>query len=357
MVGAITTVAMISTIRHPLRVVAVGGGTGLPVVLRGFKPLIFAHDASDADRLVAIVTVTDDGGSSGRLRNELGMIPPGDIRNCLVALSHNEPLMARLFQARYHTEGALDGHCAGNLILAALAQEEGGNMLAAIRLASEVLNIHGLVYPSSLSNAHLIATLEDGRVVEGESRIAEYGGSVSDLRLDPTDLDASPGITEMIEQADILVLGPGSLYTSIIPNLLIPAVARALRRTRAFRVLVVNAMTEPGETGSFDAADHVRAIQRHAGRDVIDAVLLASDPIPSEILERYEEEGAVRVSPEEGDVDALVPLVLRRRVLEITPKVRHDPLLTAGGILSAYTAWKRRVDAGSQLRGIAGREG
>ena len=349
---------MIETIHRSLRVVAIGGGTGLPVVLRGFKPLLQGLEDFAPDRLAAVVTVTDDGGSSGRLRSELGMIPPGDIRNCLVALSHNEPLMARLFQARYRSAGDLDGHNAGNLILAALAQEEDGNVLRAIRLASEVLNIHGEVYPSSLASVHLVATLQDGRVVEGESKIAAHGGSVARIRLEPDSPPATEGVAEMIERADIVVLGPGSLYTSIIPNLLIPELQQAVRRTKAFRLLVVNAMTEPGETGAFSAADHVRAIDEHAGAGIIDAVLVASDPVPAPVLERYRLEGAARVDPDDTEIDALVPLVVRREILEITPKVRHDPLLTAGGILSAWNGWKGRAgQRTAAARRVAGAEG
>ncbi|MDQ7007555.1 MAG: uridine diphosphate-N-acetylglucosamine-binding protein YvcK [Acidobacteriota bacterium] len=349
---------MIETIHRSLRVVAIGGGTGLPVVLRGFKPLLQGLEDFAPDRLAAVVTVTDDGGSSGRLRDELGMIPPGDIRNCLVALSHNEPLMARLFQARYRSGGDLNGHNAGNLILAALAQEENGNVLRAIRLASEVLNIHGEVYPSSLASVHLVATLQDGRTVEGESKIAGHGGAVSRIRLEPDAPPVTEGVVEIIERADVVVFGPGSLYTSIIPNLLIPDLQRAVRRTGAFRVLVVNAMTEPGETGAFSVADHVRAVHEHAGGDIIDAVLVAADPIPESVLDRYRREGAARVDPNDEVVDSLVPMVVRREVLEITPKVRHDPLLTAGGILAAWNGWKGRAgNRAAAARRVAGAEG
>ncbi len=341
--------AMIDTIEGPVRVVALGGGTGLPVVLRGFKPLVFPRDAEDQDRLVAVVTVSDDGGSSGRLRDELGIIPPGDIRNCLVALSHNEPLMTRLFQARYRTRGELDGHAAGNLILAALAQEEGGNVLAAIRMASEVLNIHGRVLPSSLHSTVLFATLRDGREVEGESNIAAEGSAVTSIRLVPEAPAASPGVVDAIRRAQIVVLGPGSLYTSILPNLLVPEIAEALRTTKAFRILVVNAMTEPGETEGLGAADHARAVLDHVGADSLDAVLLSDDDVPESILERYALEGAQRVNPEDPELTNMVPRVARRNVLETGTKVRHDPYKTAGSILLEYRRWsqgdKGRVEA------------
>ncbi len=348
--------AMIRTISHPIRVVALGGGTGLPVVLRGFKSLIFSQDTDDRDRLVAIVAVSDDGGSSGRLRDELGMIPPGDIRNCLVALSHNEPLMARLFQARYRSGGALDGHAAGNLILAALAQEE-GNILAAIRLASEVLNIHGRVLPASLESTRLVARMSDGREVAGESRIAATGGDIDRIRINPARPAATPGAVRLIEKADIVVLGPGSLYTSILPNLLVPEIAAALDRTAAFRVLVLNAMTEPGETGAFSAADHVRALRAHTVPGMIDAVMIARDTLPPLSAARYRDEGACRVSPEDLEIDGMVPIVARRDLLEFTPKVRHDPMLTAGGILATYAEWleTRDVKRGDAPRAAGGR--
>ena len=323
---------------EPLRVVALGGGTGLPVVLRGFKTMLFADGGDDPDRLTAVVSVTDDGGSSGRLRSELGMLPPGDIRNCLVALSNNEPLMARLFQARYRAGASLEGHSVGNLILAALAQEEGGSFLAAIRLASEVLNIQGRVLPLTLVPCHLVARLTDGRLVSGESAIARAGGVIDRLRIEPEALPAAPGVVEAIEAADVVTLGPGSLFTSIVPNLLVASVRDALVRSRALKVLVVNAMTEQGETGGFTAADHVRAVHAHLGAPLLDAVMLPTDPIPDPVMDRYRGEGAVRVDPEDRDVDALVPLVLRRNLLQVGPKVRHDPMLTVRAILEAHAA-------------------
>ncbi|UCF67129.1 MAG: uridine diphosphate-N-acetylglucosamine-binding protein YvcK [Acidobacteriota bacterium] len=325
--------------RYPLRVVAVGGGTGLPMVLRGLKVLLFPDGADDLDRLVAVVTVTDDGGSSGRLRDELGMLPPGDIRNCLVALSHNEPLMSKLFQTRYRSEGSLSGHTLGNLMLAALAQEEGGCFLSAVRLASEVLNIQGRVFPSTLAPARLVADLEDGRRLVGETRISLASSRVRRLQLEPERPRATPGLRAAIEKADIVVLGPGSLYTSILPNLLIDEIAAALAETRAFRLLLVNAMTEPGETSAFSAADHVHAVFDHVGEGVLDGVLLADDTIPASTLARYEAEGTRPVEIDAERLERLVPLVDRRHMLQVSPKVRHEPLQTAGGVLASYARW------------------
>ncbi|MBP7148515.1 MAG: YvcK family protein [Acidobacteria bacterium] len=332
-------------IPYPIRVVALGGGTGLPEVLRGFKAILFPNGADDAGRLVAVVTVTDDGGSSGRLREELGMLPPGDIRNCLVALSHNEPLMARLFQARFSRPEDLDGHPVGNLILAALAQEEHEGFLAAIKLAGEVLNIQGRVCPSTLVPTRLMARLFDGREVAGETALVEAASRVERLWLEPPRPPAAPGVAEAIRRADIVAMGPGSLYTSILPNLLIPEVAAALRETCAFRVLVVNAMTERGETEGFGAAEHVRAVLAYAGAGSLDAVLVPEDVVPDETLARYQEEGAMPVAVVEEELRRLVPLVVRRPLLHVAPVVRHDPLRTAGGILAAFALHRDRVAA------------
>ncbi len=328
-----------TAIHYPLRVVALGGGTGLPMVLRGLRSALFPSGADDPGRLVAVVTVTDEGGSSGRLRDELGVLPPGDVRNCLVALSHNEPLMARLFQARYRSGGPLNGHSIGNLILAGLSQLEGSGFLDAVRQVGEVLNIQGQVLPSTLTPTRLVATLDDGSEIVGESAIAERRGAVASLRLDPSEPEATGGIAEAIRRADIVVLGPGSLYTSILPNLLIPEIATAIAETSAFRLYVVNAMTEPGETHGFGAEDHLSAIFEHAGSAIVDGVLLASDAIPDATLERYREEGAARVAVATARLQDMAPLVFFREILRVESKVRHDPERTANAIIDGFTAW------------------
>lgn len=328
-------------LREQVRVVAIGGGTGLPAVLRGMKAVLFRGGAADnPDRLTGVVAVTDDGGSSGRLRDELGMLPPGDLRNCLVALSHNEPLMARLFQARYRNGENLSGHSVGNLILAALAQEENGNFLSAVRMASDVLNIQGRVLPSTLVPARLVARLADGRQVLGETAIAAAHGRVSRLWVDPAHIPATPGVVTAIERADVVVLGPGSLYSSILANLLLPEITEALAKTGAFRVLITNAMTEAGETTGFSAAEHLRALREHAPGLVIDGVLVAEDTIPEATLTRYREEGAEPIPANDPDLEGLAPIVLRRSLLQVAPKVRHDPLLTASAVLEMYIHWQ-----------------
>ncbi len=330
----------VDTIRRDVKVVALGGGTGLPVVLRGFKTLLFGEDHENVDRLAAIVTVTDDGGSSGRLQKELGVVSPGDLRNCLVALSHNRPLVARLFQTRYRSGETLEGHSCGNLILAALAQEENGSFLDAINVVSEVLNVRGRVLPLTLEPSRLVATMASGEKIVGECAITRATGTIARLCLDPSDPPPTPGVVEAILSADIIVMGPGSLFTSIMPNLLVPEVADAMRRSTAFRVAVLNAMTEDGETQALGLSDHVRAIQAHTSGEILDAVLVATDPIRDDVLERYRAERAARIDPNDPALDGLVPLVVRTNLLQSGPKVRHDALLTARAVLRAYAGWK-----------------
>lgn len=342
---------------HPrVRIVAIGGGTGLPVVLRGLRAELFPNGADDADRLIGVVTVTDEGGSSGRLRDELGMLAPGDLRNCLVALSHNEPLMARLFQARYSNGATLSGHSVGNLILAALAQEEQGNFLAAVRLASEVLNIQGRVLPATLVPTRLVARLEDGREVVGETAITAAKGCVRRLTLAPAAPPPAPGVVDAIRRADVVVLGPGSIYSSVIPHLLLSDVASALRAAPAFRVLVLNAMTEMGETSNCTAADHARAVLDHGGGPILDAVLVATDDIPGDTLARYEAEGAARVDPNNNNLPRLVPQVIRAELLQVAPVVRHDPIRTARAVLTAFDAWRQGPAATPRGRALASQE-
>jgi uncharacterized cofD-like protein len=351
-------VRTIDSIAQSVRLVALGGGTGLPVVLRGLKAILYPNGAWDRDRLVAVVTVSDDGGSSGRLRAELhDMLPPGDIRNCLVALSHNRPLVSRLFRARYrHQGGSLEGHSVGNLILAALAQEEGGSFLDALRVASQVLNVRGRVLPLTLEPSALVAEMDGGETIRGECAITSSEGRIRRLVLDPEDPPATPGIVEAIESADVVVLGPGSLFSSIVPNLLVSEVRDALARTKAFRILVLNAMTEAGETAELGAAEHVRAVFDHGGSDILDAALVPTDAISDAVLARYAEEGARRVNAGDPDLDVLLPMIVRENVLQAGPKVRHDAMLVARAILRAYAAWRTspRSSAPSSKRAAAG---
>src|SRR5437773_2424519 len=262
-------------LERSFRVVTLGGGTGLSVLLRGLKEHVVRRpdELATAERpisdLAAIVTVTDDGGSSGRLRRENRILPPGDIRNCMVALSKDEALLGRLFQYRFHAGRGLIGHNFGNLFLAALTHVT-GDFTEAIRVSSKVLAIRGRIFPSTLSNVHLVATLENGRVVHGETRITASRAPIKKLKLSTRGVRPLPKAVEAIKQADLILLGPGSLYTSILPNLLIPEIASAIAKSKAPRVYIANLMTQPGETAGYALADHLRAIQEHVPQRVID---------------------------------------------------------------------------------------
>ena len=247
------------------RIVCLGGGHGLFNLLRGLK----AHTGN----LTAIVTVADDGGSSGRLRNELSMLPPGDFRQCIVALSDAEPLMARLFQYRFHQGDGLEGHSFGNLFIAAMIGVT-GNFEHALRESSRVLNVRGQILPSTLTNVTLHAEMADQRVVAGEHHITEAGGGVHRVRLEPSHPVAYPEAVAAIQNADLIVIGPGSLYTSVLPNLLVPGIAAALHEATALRVYVCNVATEAGETEHYDVLSHLDAIERHVGSGILDVVLV-----------------------------------------------------------------------------------
>jgi uncharacterized cofD-like protein len=302
------------------RIVAIGGGTGLPVILTALKRYLGAQ-VSD---LTAVVTVADDGGSSGRLRAELAVLPPGDIRNCLVALAEVEPLMAELFQFRFDGDGALAGHSFGNLFLAALARVT-GNFVQAIRISGKVLRVRGTILPSTLESVTLGAELADGRVVHGESKLARQGTRVRRVFLEPVSVRALPEVLEAIDRAHAIVLAPGSLFTSLLPNLLVGGVADALRQTAALRVYVANLMTEPGETDGMSVADHLEALQAHAGRGLLDGVLAHGRSFPEEILRRYQETGAHPVTLDRERLVALGLWVAEADLTGPTELARHHP--------------------------------
>jgi len=283
-----------------VRVVAMGGGTGLPIVLAGLKRFLGGR----LGELTAIVTVTDDGGSSGRLRDELQILPPGDIRNCLVALAEVEPLMAQLFQHRFGGSGNLAGHNFGNLFLAALAHVT-GDFLQAIRVSSKVLAVRGTILPSTLENVQLLAELADGTVVTGESQITKAGRPIRRVMLEPPDCRPLPEVLEAIDQAHAIVLAPGSLYTSVIPNLLVPGISAALRNASALKIYVANLMTEPGETDDYALSTHLEALFAHGGMGVAEGVVVNRQPLSPAIMERYRAAGA---APVELDVDRVKAL-------------------------------------------------
>ncbi len=305
------------------KVAAIGGGTGIPTLLRGMK-----HYTSN---IAAVVTVADDGGSSGRLRSEFGILPPGDIRNCLVALADTEPLMEKLFQYRFSQGEGLAGHPFGNLFILAMT-ESTGDFYQAVRASSQVLAIRGRVMPSTLDQVILRAQLEDGRIVSGESVIGKAKSPIRRVFLERVVPEAEPAAIrplqealQAIEEADVIVLGPGSLYTSIIPNLLVPGVAEAIRRSRALKVYVCNVMTEPGETDNYTASHHMKALIDHAGYGIVDICLVNNAPISAELKSRYAEQGAEPVVIDPQAAKLGIDLVQRDLLDTNTAYVRHDP--------------------------------
>ncbi len=316
------------------KVLAVGGGTGLPILLRGLKR--YTGD------ITAIVTVTDDGGSSGRLRGELGIPPPGDIRNCLVALAGAEPLMEKLFQYRFD-KGTLSGHSFGNLFIGALT-EILGDFEAAVRAASAVLRVHGRVLPSTADDVQLEAVLEDGTVVTGETSISGSGKAIRRVYLKPSDCKPVPAVLYAIREADLIVLGPGSLYTSIIPNILIQGVASAIRESSARVVMVVNIMTQPGETDKYTAYDHLKAVTEHLGDGLIEFLCVNTGLISEERLERYAKKGSYPVVVDRERIEATGVTLIEGDVVSHGDFIRHDPDRLARcllqGVLQAYPTVK-----------------
>ena len=298
------------------RIVIIGGGTGLPVLLRGLKR--YPVD------ITAIVTVADDGGSSGRLRDELQIPPPGDVRNVLAALSDVEPLVEQMFQHRFLHSNELAGHSLGNLILAAMTSIT-GDFVHAIREMSKVLNVRGKVLPAANQSVVLNAELEDGTYVSGESKIPYSGKRIKKVFLSPVDVKPLAETIGAIRQADLIVVGPGSLYTSILPNLLVPELGREVCNARAKKVYICNLMTQAGETMHYSASDHVKAIHDHLGCACIDTILVNNEEVPSELKLRYKEELA---QPVHFDVKKLVELgveVVQEQIMTFEDEyIRHD---------------------------------
>jgi uncharacterized cofD-like protein len=316
--------------RSPRRVVSFGGGTGLPAVLRGLRTLL---GRGELEEVVAVVTMTDDGGSSGRLRRTRGLPPPGDLRNCLVALAAEENVMAELFQHRYGGSEELGGHTVGNLILAALT-EQTGCFLEAVELSSRVLRVMGRILPATLDTVSLEAELDDGSTLVGETRIAEEYGRVRRLSLRPSPVHPTPGVLEAIRHADIVVLGPGSLHTSVVPSLLVDGIGRELRQTEAVVVLVANLVSECGEPAGLDLGDHLRVIEEHAGGAFVDALIVNDGPVDSELLARYEAQGA---SPLYWTREPRPGLkIVKTNLLARGQKLRHDPAATSAALMTAW---------------------
>lgn len=324
---------------EPLRVVAIGGGTGLSTVLHGLKP--HARGAPPLD-LTAVVTVTDDGGSSGRLRREFDVLPPGDIRNCMLALSEDEALLARLFRYRFARGRGLKGHSFGNLFLTALAHVT-GDFPSAVQLSSEVLAIVGRIYPSTTANVALEARLEDGSRAQGETRISRSRARIQSIALKPRRCPPLPETLEAIARADLITLGPGSLFTSVIPNLLVEGIAEAIRRSPALKAYFVNLMWQPGETTGFSAADHVAAIYKHSGAKLLDYVVVNTRPISAAQRRKYARQKAQPVPNDVARLERMGVAVIARELTQELDKVRHHPEAVARVVLElAQEARERR---------------
>jgi uncharacterized cofD-like protein len=309
------------------RVVAIGGGTGLSMLLRGLKHYV-ARRRQETDRhpigdLAAIVTVMDDGGSSGRLRREHSVLPPGDIRNCMVALSQDEALLGRLFQYRFHAGRGLRGHSFGNLFLTALSDVT-GDFAEAVRVSGEVLAIRGRIFPATLENVTLEAMMTDGKLVAGETRIPKSGKKIHRLRLHPRRVRPLPEVLESIARANLILIGPGSLYTSILPNLLVSGVAKAIESSSATRVYIANLMTQPGETEGYSLSDHVRAIYEHTRSKLFDWVVASNQIVSPEVARRYTAQRAAPVRVDIGELQAMGVRCLLDDLLEEDVVVRHD---------------------------------
>jgi len=296
------------------KIVAIGGGTGLSTLLRGLK--------RRTSNLTAIVTVSDDGGSSGRLQKELGVLPPGDIRNCLVALADDEALVTDLFRYRFSEGQGLSGHSFGNLFLAAMCGIT-GNFDQAVKESSRVLNVVGRVLPATLGVVQLCAELDDGTIVEGESRISQAQRPIKRVFFDPPAAAPLDEVIAAIRAADAIVLGPGSLFTSVLPNFLVSRIAREVAHAHAVKMYVCNVMTQPGETDGMTAADHVQALLANAGERVCDYVIV-NDERPSRLLGAYAQEGQVPVEPDTERIVAMGLVPVRAAVIGETETVRHD---------------------------------
>ena len=338
----------------PLRIVAIGGGTGLSTLLRGLKLYAagWGHTAPDARPLrpavdiTAVVTVTDDGGSSGRLRREFDTLPPGDIRNCMVALSEDEALLSRLFQYRFLTGRGLKGHTFGNLFLTALSHIT-GDFAQAVKVSSEVIASTGRIFPSTSANVTLEASLENGATVVGETKISKSRSPIRSVALRPRGCRPLKQTLEAIAEADLITFGPGSLFTSIIPNLLVEGIPRAIQNSAAVKACIVNLMWQPGETMNYTAADHLAALLQHAPVR-LDYAIVNTRRISDPLRRRYARQ---RAMPVENDLDRLRemgPAVVAADLLEESERIRHDPGALARVALNLALRGRRaRMSAGA----------
>jgi len=343
-----------------IRIAALGGGTGLPNVLRGLCSLLFAgvqrgDDACVPDRLVAIVTTTDDGGSSGRLRNELGSIPPGDIRNCLAAVA-DRSLITELFQYRFPDGNSLAGHALGNLILTALADIT-GDFAKGIDIAARVVGARGRIVPATVDRVTLSAELLDGRTIVGETAIARAGSPIRRLSLLPNAPRSVDAAVEALHRADLILVGPGSLYTSVLPPLLIPEIREAVQQARALKVFILNLMTEPGETEGFDAIRHLEVVCAHVGMQPFDCLIFNTSPLPAHLVEEYATAGSHPITVTTRDIATM-------RDMEVQPlgaplagegpigRIRHHPARLAATIAACARFDARRATRRSEENNV-----
>jgi uncharacterized cofD-like protein len=319
-----------------LNVVTLGGGNGLATLLAGMKAFVGTGKSGVVARLSAIVAVSDDGGSSGRLRDEFGMPPPGDIRNCMVALSEDSRLLSRLFQHRFSGGGQLGGHSFGNLFLAALS-EITGDFAEAVKLSSEVLASKGHIYPATDSDVRIAAVLREGSVINGETRIGKAGREIERIYLEPADCQPLPEALAAVREADIITVGPGSLYTSLLPPLLVKGLAQAIASSKALKIFICNLMTQPGETDGLSARRHLEIAGAYAPSIGFDRILVNKQPITVSQAEIYGREGAEQIGVRgsiSGETIEGAKIVYADLLAE-GEKVRHDPAKLAEAVLGA----------------------
>ncbi|MGH9601118.1 MAG: gluconeogenesis factor YvcK family protein [Terriglobales bacterium] len=322
-----------------VKVVAMGGGSGLSMLLKGLKRHVSPSSAATGAGapsirdLTAVVTVTDDGGSSGRLRKEMGVLPPGDIRNCMVALSEDEALLGRLFQYRFSGGSGLEGHSFGNLFVTALTGVT-GDFAEAVRLSSGILATAGRIVPSTVADVQLEAVMDDGSTVRGETSITQSSHRIVELRLSPAEVQPLPETLATIRDADLITIGPGSLFTSLIPNLLVTGIAQAIAASRARKVYVCNLMTQANESLGLTASDHIRAIYDHAKARIFDVALLNSTQVSPDLRAKYALEGASQVVCDVEKIEALGVRPVFADLLESDGVARHAPERLAEQLLA-----------------------
>ncbi|WP_127583164.1 gluconeogenesis factor YvcK family protein [Paenibacillus koleovorans] len=315
------------------KIVVIGGGTGLSVMLRGLKEKPLA--------ITAIVTVADDGGSSGILRTELQMPPPGDIRNVLISLADVEPLLAQMLQHRFSAGSALAGHSLGNLILAAM-KEITGDFVTGVKEMSRVFAVRGRVLPASDQEIVLKAEMADGTIVEGESSIPKAGGKIKRVFIEPPDVSPLAEAVEAIREADAILIGPGSLFTSILPNLLVKELADAIMAAEAVKIFVCNVMTQPGETDDYSVGDHLRAIYEHVGHHLFDYVIVNNGEIPPQVQHKYAEKGAKAVHVDMEELTRRGYKVVADRLVLFRTYLRHDAERLSHHIYQLVESWMVR---------------